>query len=519
MKKMTLSEAEIEQNIKEILNLSYLPLTGADIRDYLYEKVGRDQLNEHTFKSVLKRIADNGIIKRDRITGRKYVFYSTADRSESEGIIEIYILGKKISFSTHIDTSQNSNEEDIIIEEQMLQCIGFIDFYEIRKFCGIHQYTPGKVEKGRVQRAMKVDWVGELRELLKAANTTMMTSAIVYLDENDPIELEEISTLGEYKLYKLKIPYGGTSFDDDKIGWILDGQQRMWATELIAISKGIKEGEEVVPIIAPISIAIGNFPDNEEQLKKKMDIIRKIFIVSNETRPIPEIWRKSLISHMDSKNIAAISKKLSKYSTYERISRRLNNDDDSPFKGKIDVTDLSKKRSDTPLITLGNMTETVKYITELRTSLLTKGFLAEDSEDFKTNLARIKDYFNSIKAVWEDSWKKDYLKNKIRSPVILFAFAFLTQEFASISIRRKPRQELIKDHFIPMLLVVKSYTDFDSDDPTIIGLSYSKKQATELWNDIRQFCLDFMEEIDDSDIQSLYAKVLSYYSSESPNHF
>lgn len=514
---MTLSEAEITDLIRKILNLSYLPLTGADIRDFIKESPTVNELNEHTYKVVLKRLSDNGIIKREKIQGRKYVFFSTIDRPKRSGTIELILIGKKITFSSSIKPSLEGEDEVDIIKEDLLQCVGLIDYFEIRKFCGIHQYAPGKAEKGRVQRAMKVDWVDELRGLLQAANTTMMTTAIVYLDENDPIELEEITSMGEYKIFKLTIPYGGTTYDEDKIGWILDGQQRMWASEFIAISKQLRD-EPYIPIIAPISVAIGNFQDdNESQLKKRMELIRKIFIVSNETRPIPDMWKKSIISHMDTDNIYAMSKKLSKYSTYERLARQLQGEEDSPFQYYIDLKDLQKKRSNSNLITLGNMTECIKYIAEQ--GFISDGYYPEDSVEFKQNLAKIKDYFNTIKVIWKDSWEMEYPDTVIRTTTILFMFALFTSEFTTLYQLKKLRKNLIKVDFIPTLMMIKEFTKFRGDDPSVRDLGYGKKNARAFLKEIQSFCMDFMEEIDEEEVERILHKVISLYSPGSPSHF
>lgn len=515
---MTLSEAEITTQIKEVLNLSYLPLTGKDIQEFILERVD-GEVNENTFKVVIRRLADNREIKSKKIPGRKFVFYSTADRPETEGHIEIYMFGKYINFSSRVEEAESPDPDEDgreIVMEELLQGVGLIDYYCIRKFCGIHQYSPGSAEKGKVQRAKKVKWVSDLTDYLQASDTTMMTTAIVFLDQNDPIELELVTEdIGGYGLYKLTIPYGGSSFDENKIAWILDGQQRMWATDFIAIQKN----NITQPIIAPISVAVGDFNDSDPvRVKRKMDLIRKIFIVSNQTEKIPEMWKRSIITKLDSGSIPSINRELSKFSTYERIARRLNEDDDSPFQDFINLEDITKKRSDTELITLGNMIECVKYMTEQK-SILTKGFFYDDDVGFKGNLARIKDYYNTIKIVWKNSWDKQFDENNIKSAGVLFTFAFLSQEFGAVSVRRKSRQELIKDHFIPTLLVLKNMTDFDTDDPLVSGLKYGKKYALDFSKEMESFLSDFMEELDDDEIDRIFNEVIGLYSKGSPSHF
>lgn len=502
----TLSEAEITSLIKDILNLSFLPLSGADIRDFIYEIKSKQEINENTLKVVLKRVGDSDPeIKRDTIPGRKYVFYSKM-REKREGVIEFYIIGQLLTFSSAIKPSIEGEGEDFI-KEELIQGVGLIDYYDIRKFCGIHQYASGKTEKSGVQRAMKVEWVKELRDLLQAANTTMMTSAIIYLDENEDIEVEQVSSIGDKQLFKVTIPFGGTTFDEDKIGWILDGQQRMWTTELIAISRGV-QGKPIIPIIAPISVAIGNFPSNDDiQLKKRMELVRKIFIVSNETKPIPQMWRKSLISHMDIENIKAMSKKLSKYSYYERLARKLNSDNNSPFKNLVDLKKLTRSRSDSKLITLGNLTECVKYMAEK--GFIDDGRYSDESGVFKESLVKIKDYFNTIYVVWQDSWDRDYPETLIRTSIVLFMFSLLTTQFSSISLKKKPREKLIIEEYLPTLLMIRDYTEFYKDDPNVQDLGYGKKYAEKLLRTIIEFCMDYMDEIDDDEIALLQNKVLA----------
>ncbi|KKN05724.1 hypothetical protein LCGC14_1084460 [marine sediment metagenome] len=518
-------QKEIEEEILEILELSYMPLTTTDVWEFIKERL--DQPNENTFKAVVKRLENNNLIERRKIEGRKYIYYSTMKRLKMKKTIELYLFAKNILFTSIVKKlpeelgkilgdSANIIVQEEGVEREILQCVGFINYFEIRKFCGIHRYTPGEEENINVQRPKKIAWVKDLKDYLMEPKTTMMTSAIVYFDRNRLEEIEKLTTLGDYDVYRVVIPYGGTSFDEHKVGWILDGQQRMWATNWIEMIKPLEKHI----LIAPISVAIGDFDlDNEEEQTEKMRIIRKIFIVSNQTEKIPDLWQKSLIKQMDPDDIESISKRLSKHSTYEKISERLNKDSDSPFKDYIDVYELTKKRTDQEFITIGIMTDTVKYLSEGKKPFLIPGYFPEDSVEFRSNLARIKDLFNCIRTVWEEAWEMKFDKNRIRAPVVLFAFAFLAnREFSASTFRRKRRINLIKEDYIPLFYVLKQLTQFNTDDPTVANLKNLKKGGEELWKRLDEHNEEFMEEINQDEIEEIYKRVINRYTDDSPSH-
>ena len=112
---MTVSEQEIEEKIFETLKLSYLPLTAPDILEFIEEKLN-EKPNENTFKAVLKRLADNDFIEKKKIIGRRRYHYSTKEREDIDESIEIYIIGKTVTFSSDIPEQERPEEKQFFIK-------------------------------------------------------------------------------------------------------------------------------------------------------------------------------------------------------------------------------------------------------------------------------------------------------------------------------------------------------------------------------------------------------------------
>ncbi|MHA1249555.1 MAG: DGQHR domain-containing protein [Candidatus Helarchaeota archaeon] len=502
-----LKKDEIEKEIKEILRLSYLPLTSTDIYEFIQERLGKE-INKNTFNKVLRDLSNQEFILKKSIPGKRDNIYSTKEREHKKKYIEIFIIGKYVNFSSEYSEDNQNNKE--IIKKELLQAIGLIDYFDIRKFCGIHQYDPRFPNLMTLQRPREIDWVRELEKYLDNPDTTMLTTAIIYFDEKD-IELEKLATLGDLKMYKIKIPYGGPVFDEYKIGWILDGQQRMWATDFIAI----KKGSQYYHLIAPVSIVIGNF--NEEEDEKKRKILRKIFLVANNTKGFKKNLLKSLSTYLDPYILENVRQEFSIHATYEKMARQLNNDIDSPFRNLIDIGNIKKVRKDTKLITLGNMIECIKIIIEENDLIFQKGYFSEDDWNYKNILARIKDYFNTIKIIWKDSWEKEYDKCRIRAPVVLFAFSYLIKDFISLNVKDKSRAEFIKELYIPNLLKIKEETYFEISDPYIANLRNSKKAAIDLKKNLVRWIKSNSNTYNDIEIESIFENIRNLYPEGSPS--
>lgn len=86
-------------------------------------------------------------------------------------------------------------------------------------------------------------------------------------------------------------------------------------------------------------------------------------------------------------------------------------------------------------------------------------------------------------------------------------------------LRRKSRKILIREVYIPTLLIIKNLTFFDRKKPRIGSLIKSKAYAGELCKSFEDYIFDFMEELDEIEIKRIYDKVLVLYLDDNLNHF
>ncbi len=509
-------QSQIESNIKDILRLSYLPLMAKDLFEILEERIGTP--NRNTFNAVLDRLADTGEVKKRKPEGKRDNIFSTMERMKHEGDIILYGIAKKKLFTSQIPPEQAKELriEEIdtkVYEKKLYQFTGLINYYEIRKICGIHEFSSQRTHEFSAQRPRQIVWVQQLQNYLAHPQASMSTTAIAYF-ESDDVNFEILEKYEDNIVFsKLIIPYGGFSFDDNKKGIIIDGQQRMWATNFIVIEKG---EEELPYLTAPICIILGDFDDsNDDDRKIKIALLRKEFIVANSTKNVTLKWKRSLSSVLDPRFVAGIDEKVSLLGSYEVMTRRLNNDKDSPFIDQIDLNNDERTKKDLPFISKANMIECIKLMVDgskkNRNRMLKPGIHLKGTIAFEKNLMILKNYFNSIRIVWEPFWKKDYMENRIKSTVVLFSFAFLFNTLVNINSATKDRRDFIKEDIIRGLLIIQNETDFEREDPNIGGLQNNKTVARKLYEKYLDWISENIQTFPLTKINEVLNKIIQQY--------
>lgn len=513
-------KSQIESNIKDILKLSYLPLTAKDLFELLEERKGT--LNRNTFNSALDYLADNGDIKKRKPTGKRDNIFSTTERTKQEGDIILYGIAKKKLFTSKIPPEQAKelkleDLDKIIYKKKLYQFTGLINYYDIRKICGIHEFSNQKTYEFSAQRPKQIIWVQQLQNYLAHPQASMSTTAIAYF-EIDDVNFEVLENYENNIIHcKLTIPHGGFSFDDNKKGIIIDGQQRMWATDFIAIKKG---KEKLPHLLAPICIILGDFDNNNDKDRKiKIALLRKEFIVANSTKNVTLKWKRSLSSVLDPRFVTGIDEKVALLGTYEAMTKRLNQDKDSPFINQIDLDNDIETKKELPLISKANMIKCIKLMVEAseraKNKMLKSGIQLEGSIQFEKNLIIIKDYFNSIRIVWESFWKKDYKENRIKSTVTLFSFAFLFNTLSNINSATKDRRDFIKEDIIRGLLIIQNETDFEREDPNIRGLQNNITVARKLYEKYLEWISENIKTFPLTKINEVLDKIILLYPKDS----
>lgn len=425
-----MSDLTSQDRILTVLSKAYLPLTAREISQIA-------ELNINTTRTFLPQMVNRGEIEPINVgPGSKNLYMYK--KIEDEGAIEILVIGK---WMKREEIHGNNQEKPLDIKNafNLFQCVGLINFYDLRKICGIHRYTsPNKInEIGMgVQRQRHDKWVKELKEGLKSPKAEMWSTAIIYFDL-DKIEYTKLRDYNGQEIGVLIINYDGHVNDAEKPGWILDGQQRMWALENIAIAS---EDPDSLNLIGPATIAIGEFLNEDRETK--LNFIRRTFSHANKTQNLPKNFRKDLIGTLDDYSQETMTKKDKIDALISSIIRFLNTEDDSPFKDLIDMRYRGLPRTQRELVAWGTMNYIVQEILEYEAFNKEDLPIPESDNRYKFNLELIKDYFNAIKLIYFTEWKKPGQDSRLRSRLVLSSFSRLIGKTLHISTALSSNREI-----------------------------------------------------------------------------
>lgn len=165
---------------------------------------------------------------------------------------------------------------------------------------------------GGYQRPEVLSHISEIRRYIESTDPMIPNSIVVAFDERVRFEpAEQPSTSLYSRLGTIFIPVEDGLSDEEKPGWIVDGQQRMAAIREASVQS--------FPICVTAFIA----RDDQEQKEQ--------FILVNSTKPLP----KGLIYELLPTTQMTLPSLLQRRRFPAQLANRLNYDPDSPFKGKI----------------------------------------------------------------------------------------------------------------------------------------------------------------------------------------
>jgi len=470
------------KKILSLLEKSYLPITSKEVIDITKVKL-------NTANTYLNNLANQNKVQKMPLgrgsSGNLYL----NNKIENEGEIKILVIGSWISKNledNHKEVkieSEDQEEIDSKIKYNLFQCVGFLNFYLLRKICAIHRFhSPDKIKKLGVQRQKDEAWIKQLMSAFKSHKAELWSTAIIYFDDDkvDYVKLKDYDNNKEIGI--ITIPYDGHVFDAEKPGWILDGQQRMWSLENIARRS---EDPDSLELIGPVTIGIGEFKANDS---KKNDFIRRTFTAANNTKNLPKNFRKDLMATLDEASQEMLTEKDKIETFIASISEVLNIDKDSPFIDLIDMANFGLPQNQGELIARGAIYSMIKEI------LNYPGFYKDDlpiaREDYRFifNIELIKDYFNAIKFTFLVEWDKPISESRIRSRLVITTFAKLIETILHISVATSPDRdnrfrsitgELIK-------LWEDEQVSFDITSPIIYSKRNNLRDIKELTKELKR---------------------------------
>jgi DGQHR domain-containing protein len=294
--------------------------------------------------------------------------------------------------------------------------------------------------------------VDEIRRYLESENALLPNALVVAFNPKVKFLPGDINGDRKYGVTgQLVIPIEENQPDEDKPGWIVDGQQRSAAIREARI-KGFN-----VCVIAFIT------KDTEEQ--------REQFILVNETKPLPSL----LIDELLPSTKVTLPKRLSRRVLPNRLIERLNSDDDSPFKEIIKTqTRNDGVISAGPLVTAlsGSITNGALY--EFRDPKTGDG-------DIEKMLIVLKKYWSAVKETFPLAWGLPSRKSRLMHGTGIRSMSFMMDEIlASVE-----NIELVTEQlFIDELSLIAPHCKWKT------GTWKFSNGETRKWNEIQNMSKD-----------------------------
>jgi len=299
-----------------------------------------------------------------------------------------------------------------------------INYHDIPKIVGINPYRRdkhGNLPAG-IQRPRQKKWIEELKKGLSKKFSAMLSNSILYFNAEDIEEIGSPKKLEDGLIIKrLKIPYKEHVFDHEKIGKILDGQQRMWALDFLDLERVFVDGKESLPFYGPISVIIGNFESNPDY---ELEVLRMYFITSNETKNLPPTLKQELAAQLDFELKQGLSTKIQLKGTIDRIVNALDDDELSPFYHEIDHEAKSFNKLSIPFTNEDGIE--IRFFTRKGIYDMINTIIYGNPFDYDNKLEKLMknveawidiiiDYFNAFKCVFFDDWsdKDSFIRRNI----------------------------------------------------------------------------------------------------------
>jgi DGQHR domain-containing protein len=226
------------------------------------------------------------------------------------------------------------------------------------------------------QRPEVLSHISEIRRYIESANPMIPNAIVVAFDKRVQFEASDIQPLGQgyTRVGVLVIPMDESLPDEEKPGWIVDGQQRSAAIRDAQIGQ------------FPISVTAFITEDDREQKEQ--------FILVNSTKPLP----KGLIYELLPATEARLPSFLLRRRFPAYLAERLNYDRDSPFYEMVQMPTSPK-----------GMVKDNSLLRMLENSL-TEGALHRyrDPEtgagEVEKMLQVLKNYWAAVRYVFADAW-------------------------------------------------------------------------------------------------------------------
>lgn len=296
------------------------------------------------------------------------------------------------------------------------------------------------------QRPEVLSHISSIRRYLESDDPMIPNALVIAFDKRVRFEPLARRVRGAYSTPGvLVVPVDPDSPDEDKPGWVVDGQQR---------SAAIREAR-----ISSFPICVTAFITDSDADQRSQ------FILVNSTKPLP----KGLIHELLPTTAGAlpVALQLRRFPSY--LLGRLNYDADSPLNGMIH----------TPTTPTGVIKD--NSILKMLENSLTDGALysyrtpANGEGDADTMLALVKTFWSAVSRVFPEAWNQPPRRSRLMHGVGVVSLGFVMDAIADRHAPELPTRQEFIDDLSPLKDVCKWTTG-----TWTLGAQHQRK-----WNDLQ----------------------------------
>lgn len=301
-----------------------------------------------------------------------------------------------------------------------------VDGKQLHDFCTISRVSRYESEGlDGYQRPEVVSHINQIRDYLESDSPMLPNAIVVAFNNSVSFKPNKGNLCGDSPFSQsgvLEIPIDESTQEEDKPGWIVDGQQRSAALRDARISG------------FPVCV-VGFLADGLEEQRQQ-------FILVNATKPLPKGLIYELLPSTEGKLPLALARR--RHPAF--LSERMNFDSDSPLQGMIR----------TPTNGTGVIAD--NSILKMLENSLTDGvlYLYDDLED---QLDVLKQFWSAVAEVFPDAWGLLPRKSRLMHGAGFISMGFLMDTIAD---RHRKSKVLSKQLFKKDLLPLRdlcSWTD------------------------------------------------------------
>ena len=290
-----------------------------------------------------------------------------------------------------------------------------VDGKQLHRFAAVSRIRRSDEEHiAGYQRPEVRNHIAEIRSYIESDGAMIPNALVVAFDDRVRFEAAEIQPIGPgySRIGTLVVPVSEEWAEDERPGWIVDGQQRAAAIRDATVAK------------FPVCVVGFITADVHEQ--------REQFILVNSTKPLP----KGLIYELLPNTKAKLPSILQRRRFPAFLADRLNYDEDSPFKGLIQTpTNPEGVVKDNSILRMIEQSAAEGALYAFRDN-------SSGTQQAEPMLRVLKGYWSAVAEVFPDAWAKSPRRSRLMHGAGIVSMGLVMDAIADrFGARAQPSQE------------------------------------------------------------------------------